>query len=86
MFYKYAVPTALWIAATRRRFPRRDMSRRTKRGRVRALQNCPANPVAPIFKGTRTILLLRSGVSADRRKYFRLFSDGGALPRRRYAK
>jgi hypothetical protein len=61
------------------------MSRRTKRGRVRALQNCPANPVAPIFKGTRTILLLRSGVSADRRKYFRLFSDGGALPRRRYA-
>jgi len=31
------------------------------------------------------ILLLRSGTSADRRKYFRLFSDGGALPRRRYA-
>jgi hypothetical protein len=32
------------------------------------------------------ILLLRSGASADRREYFRLFSDGGALPRRRYAK
>jgi hypothetical protein len=28
---------------------------------------------------------LRSGASADRRKCFRLFSDGGALPRRRYA-
>jgi hypothetical protein len=30
-------------------------------------------------------LLLRSGASADRRKLFRSFSDGGALPRRRYA-
>jgi hypothetical protein len=26
-----------------------------------------------------------SGASADRRKIFLLFSDGGALPRRRYA-
>ena len=31
------------------------------------------------------ILLLRSGASADRRKHFLFFSDGGALPRRRYA-
>jgi hypothetical protein len=31
------------------------------------------------------ILLLRSGASADRRKCFRLFSDGGDLPSRRYA-
>jgi hypothetical protein len=36
-------------------------------------------------RGRRTILLLRSGASADRRKHFRSFSDGGALPRRRYA-
>ena len=36
-------------------------------------------------RGRRTIHLLRSGASADRRKLFFLFSDGGALPRRRYA-
>ncbi len=29
--------------------------------------------------------LRSSGASADRRKLFRFFSDGGALPRRRYA-
>jgi hypothetical protein len=35
-------------------------------------------------RGQRTILLLRSGASADRRKFLLLFSDGGALPSRRY--
>jgi hypothetical protein len=37
-------------------------------------------------RGRRTSLLLRSGAAADRRKLFFLFSDGGALPRRRYSK
>jgi len=41
-------------------------------------------PAREFSRGRRTILLLRSGASADRRKLVRLFSDGGALPRRRY--
>jgi len=43
-------------------------------------------PAREFSMGRRMILLLRSGASADRRKLFRSFSDGGALPRRRYAK
>jgi len=41
-------------------------------------------PAREFSRGRRTIHLLRSGASADRRKLFRSFSDGGALPRRRY--
>jgi hypothetical protein len=41
-------------------------------------------PSREFSRRRRTILLLRSGASADRRKLFRSFSDGGALPRRRY--
>jgi hypothetical protein len=39
-------------------------------------------PAREFSRGQWIILLLRSGASADRRKCFRLFSDGGALPRR----
>jgi len=62
-----------------------DMPCHLFHGRIPHHEKLTGLPGAQTFKGRRMMFRLRSGASVDRRKHFRSFSDGGALPRRRYA-